>query len=142
MQMQARLPKADRKSLHQVVLTGGIRNLYTNCSWTVARKSLVAVGGMGGYDQIKLCAMDCGVEDSVLTHAGCGLAAGVTATVCEQIVQGISGWRGVGSGSLSARKIFVIGFVPSFCRLGPQTSFTFVFLEQLRLNFGLEIIQK
>ena len=85
MQMQARLPKDDRKSLHQVVLTGGIRNLYTNCGWTVARTSLVAVGGMGGYDQIKLCAVDCGVEDSAITHACCGLAAGVTATVCEQI---------------------------------------------------------
>ena len=113
-----------------------MRKFNTIHGWRVARTSFVAVGGMGGYDQIKLCAMDCEVEDSVITHAYCGLAAGVTATVCEQIVQGMR--RGMGSG----RKLFFFGFVPSFCRLGPQTSFTFVFLEQLRLNFGLEIIQK
>ena len=31
---------------------------------------------------------------------------------------------------------FYKGFVPAFVRLGPHTILTFVFLEQLRQNFG------
>lgn len=31
---------------------------------------------------------------------------------------------------------FFKGYVPAFIRLGPHTIFTFLFLEQLRLNFG------
>ena len=31
---------------------------------------------------------------------------------------------------------FFKGFVPAFVRLGPHTILTFVFLEQLRMNFG------
>lgn len=33
-------------------------------------------------------------------------------------------------------KVFTKGFVPAFVRLGPQTILTWIFLEQLRLNFG------
>jgi len=29
------------------------------------------------------------------------------------------------------------GFIPAFIRLGPHTILTFVFLEQLRKNFGI-----
>ena len=32
--------------------------------------------------------------------------------------------------------VFTKGFVPAFVRLGPQTILTWLFLEQLRLNFG------
>ena len=32
--------------------------------------------------------------------------------------------------------VFTKGFVPSFVRLGPQTILTWIFLEQIRLNFG------
>ena len=31
---------------------------------------------------------------------------------------------------------FFKGFIPAFVRLGPHTIFTFIFFEQLRLNFG------
>lgn len=31
---------------------------------------------------------------------------------------------------------FFKGYVPAFVRLAPQTILTFVFLEQIRLNFG------
>lgn len=31
---------------------------------------------------------------------------------------------------------FFKGLFPSFCRIGPQTILLFIFLEQLRLNFG------
>ena len=29
------------------------------------------------------------------------------------------------------------GYIPAFVRLGPHTILTFVFLEQLRKNFGI-----
>ena len=31
---------------------------------------------------------------------------------------------------------FYKGYIPAFVRLGPQTILTFVFFEQLRMNFG------
>jgi len=36
-------------------------------------------------------------------------------------------------------KVFTKGFVPAFVRLGPQTILTWIFLEQLRLNFGKQV---
>ena len=35
--------------------------------------------------------------------------------------------------------VFTKGFVPAFVRLGPQTVLTWIFLEQLRLNFGSRV---
>lgn len=35
---------------------------------------------------------------------------------------------------------FFKGYVPAFVRLAPQTVLTFVFLEQLRLNFGHTVV--
>lgn len=34
---------------------------------------------------------------------------------------------------------FFKGYVPAFIRLAPHTILTFVFLEQLRLNFGTRV---
>lgn len=31
---------------------------------------------------------------------------------------------------------FFKGYIPAFVRLGPHTILTFIFLEQLRINFG------
>jgi dicarboxylate transporter 10 len=33
---------------------------------------------------------------------------------------------------------FFKGYVPAFVRLGPHTILTFIFLEQLRLNLGMD----
>lgn len=35
---------------------------------------------------------------------------------------------------------FFKGYVPAFIRLAPHTILTFVFLEQLRLNFGFAFV--
>ena len=32
--------------------------------------------------------------------------------------------------------LYLQGYIPAFVRLGPQTILTFVFFEQLRMNFG------
>ena len=32
--------------------------------------------------------------------------------------------------------IYFQGFIPAFVRLGPHTILTFMFLEQIRMNFG------
>lgn len=34
---------------------------------------------------------------------------------------------------------FFKGYVPAFIRLAPHTILTFIFLEQLRLNFGISV---
>ena len=35
--------------------------------------------------------------------------------------------------------VFTKGFIPAFARLGPQTILTWIFLEQLRLSFGIRV---
>jgi len=37
---------------------------------------------------------------------------------------------------------FYKGYIPAFVRLGPQTILTFIFFEQLRMNFGFVNEQK
>lgn len=37
---------------------------------------------------------------------------------------------------------FYKGYIPAFVRLGPQTILTFIFFEQLRMNFGFFPEQK
>lgn len=37
---------------------------------------------------------------------------------------------------------FFKGFVPAFLRIGPHTVLLFMFLEQLRLNFGIYLPEK
>ena len=41
--------------------------------------------------------------------------------------------------ALSGPSGFFKGFVPAFVRLGPHTIITFLFFEQLRLNFGVPV---
>lgn len=35
---------------------------------------------------------------------------------------------------------FFKGYIPAFARLAPHTILTFVFLEQLRINFGVDLL--
>nr|CAD7202574.1 unnamed protein product [Timema douglasi] len=51
----------------------------------------------------------------------------------RSIRDGVSRWP---SSKQKSRREVVIGYVPAFVRLGPHTILTFVFLEQLRKNFG------
>jgi dicarboxylate transporter 10 len=37
---------------------------------------------------------------------------------------------------------FFKGYVPAFVRLGPHTILTFIFLEQIRQNFGTDPVPK
>lgn len=37
---------------------------------------------------------------------------------------------------------FFKGYIPAFVRLAPQTILTFIFLEQLRMNFGFFPVQQ
>ena len=37
---------------------------------------------------------------------------------------------------------FFKGYVPAFVRLAPQTILTFVFMEQIRMNFGTKVQKK
>lgn len=58
----------------------------------------------------------------------------------KKTLNNFSPFQGIGQVIIYTAKLgplgFFKGYVPAFVRLGPQTILTFVFLEQLRINFG------
>lgn len=88
-------------------------------------------------------------KDDLITHFTASLAAGAIATTLTQPLdvlktRSMNAKPGEFNGLWDIVKFtaklgplgFFKGYIPAFVRLGPQTIITFVFLEQLRLNFG------
>ena len=154
MQEDARLARGERRNyksilhgLSVLVRTQGVLQLYSGWRWVAAQKSLVAVGGMACYDQIRQVLMAAyNLEDNVSTHFLCGFLAGCTATLVSQPLEATRNFldlrRQSKMSSISVLKVLRLslsGIVPLFLRLGPQTVFTLIFIEQMRLNFGLVV---
>lgn len=89
-------------------------------------------------------------EDNLVTHFTASLAAGAIATTLTQPLdvlktRSMNAKPGEFNGLWDIIKFtarlgplgFFKGYIPAFVRLGPHTIITFVFLEQLRLNFGI-----
>lgn len=88
-------------------------------------------------------------QDNLVTYFTASLSAGAVATTLTQPIDVIktrvmNAKPGEFNGLLDIIKFtasagplgFFKGYIPAFVRLGPQTILTFLFLEQLRLNFG------
>ncbi|CAG2162587.1 unnamed protein product [Oppiella nova] len=112
---------------------------------------------LSSYDQFKYLLMTSApniFEDNLLTHFTCSTLAGAMATTLTQPLDVLktrlmnasaNEYQSVGQciGLLykqSGLMGFFKGYVPAFIRLAPQTILTFVFLEQLRIRFGIRII--
>lgn len=128
----------------------GFPRLFSGASMATSRAVLMTVGQLSFYDQIKQMLIASGVfADNLLTHFMASLAAGAVATTLTQPLDVLktrmmNAKPGEFSGIFDLVKYtaklgpvgFFKGYVPAFVRLAPQTILTFVFLEQLRLNFG------
>lgn len=110
----------------------------------------MTIGQLSFYDQVKLMLINSGYfKDNLTTHFLSSLTAGAIATTLTQPLDVLktramnakpgefnSTWDLVKYTAKLGPMGFYKGYVPAFVRLGPHTILTFVFLEQLRMNFG------
>lgn len=157
MQNDVKLPPDQRRNykhafdgLWKVYRNEGVPRLFGGATMASSRAVLVTVGQLAGYDQIKQLMMLTGVfEDNIVLHLTCSTLAGCLATLLTQPLDVMKTrmmnakpgtYAGVSACAMDIAKNgpigFFKGFIPAFVRLGPHTVFTFIFFEQLRLNFG------
>lgn len=137
--------------LIRVYMQEGYKQLFAGASTTVGRGVLMTVGQIAFYDQIKSMMLKSGYfKDDIGTHFLASVAAGAIATTLTQPLDVIK-TRTMNAKPGEFKNMFDLikytarlgprgffqGYVPAFIRLSPQTILTFVFLEQLRLNFGI-----
>ncbi|VVC93699.1 unnamed protein product [Leptidea sinapis] len=128
----------------------GVLRLWAGSSMACSRAVLMTIGQLSFYDSIKELLLSTPYfEDNVGTHVCSSLFAGGIATTMTQPAdvlktRAMNAKPGEFSGILhlmtsTAKEgplAFFKGYIPAFVRLAPHTILTFVFLEQLRINFG------
>merc|ERR1712106_1156446 len=129
---------------------GGVRTLFSGANWATGRAILMTIGQLCFYDQVKQTLLETPYfQDNLVTHFTSSLAAGAIATTMTRPLdvlktRSMNAKPGEFKSSLDLVKFtakggplaFYKGYIPGFARLGPQTILTFVFFEQLRMNFG------
>lgn len=157
MQNDIKLKPEDRRNyknaidgLLRVYREEGIRRLFSGASTATSRAVLITIGQLSFYDQIKLTLLNTGrFKDDLTTHFISSLSAGAIATTMTQPLdvlktRAMNAKPGEFKNLLHLFKhtakmgplAFYKGYVPAFIRLAPHTILTFVFLEQIRQNFG------
>lgn len=157
MQNDVKLPKNQRRNykhaidgLFRVAREEGFKKLFNGADWASSRAVLVTVGQLCFYDVVKAKLLTTGhFQDNLTTHFTSSLAAGAIATTMTQPLdvlktRAMNSKPGEFKGALdlvtfTAKQgplAFYKGYIPAFVRLGPHTVLTFIFFEQLRMNFG------
>lgn len=156
MQNDIKLPPEKRRNykhaidgLLRVYKEEGPKRLFSGASTATGRAIFMTIGQLSFYDQVKLFLLKAGLGDNTATHFLSSLTAGAIATTLTQPLDVLKTramnakpgeFKGMLDLVLYTAKLgplgFFKGYVPAFVRLAPQTILTFVFLEQLRLNFG------
>ncbi|XP_023029286.1 mitochondrial dicarboxylate carrier isoform X1 [Leptinotarsa decemlineata] len=157
MQNDIKLPKEKRRNykhaidgLVRVYREEGLRRLFSGASTASSRAILMTIGQLSFYDQIKIMLIRSGLfNDNLTAHFLSSLSAGAIATSLTQPLDVLKTrsmnakpgeFKNLGAIIVYTAKLgplgFFKGYIPAFIRLAPQTILTFVFLEQLRLNFG------
>ncbi|KAL3998494.1 Mitochondrial dicarboxylate carrier [Acanthocheilonema viteae] len=157
MQNDMKLSPAERRNykhaidgLFRVMREEGVTKLFNGAAMATSRAVFMTIGQLSFYDQIKQIALASGYfKDTPTTHFGSSFAAASIATVLTQPLDVMKTrmmnakpgqFNSILSCFLYTAKLgpigFFKGFIPAWVRLAPQTILTFIFLEQLRLNFG------
>merc|ERR1719431_861157 len=158
MQNDMKLPADQRRNykhaidgMIRVAKEEGLAKLFNGANWATMRAVLMTIGQLCFYDQIKQTLLDTPYfSDNLVTHFTSSLGAGTIATMMTQPLdvlktRAMNAKPGEFNGALGlitftakqGPQAFYKGFIPAFVRLGPHTILTFIFLEQLRLNFGV-----
>lgn len=157
MQNDIKLPAESRRNykhafdgLIRVYREEGPKRVFSGASTATSRAVLMTVGQLSFYDQVKIFLLNAGFSDNLLTHFLSSLSAGAVATTLTQPLDVLktramnakpgefsSMWHLITYTAKLGPLGFFKGYIPAFVRLGPHTILTFVFLEQLRKNFGI-----
>jgi len=128
----------------------GMAALMRGYEFATLRAGMMTVGQIAMYDVFKESAMKSGLADNIATHFLCGSLAGICGCLYTMPLDVLkSRYMGAKPGQYSGLvhcftdtlktggpPAFFKGFVPAGIRIIPQTILTWVFKEQLRLNFG------
>lgn len=163
MQNDVKLPAESRRNykhvfdgLWRVYRNEGLTKLFSGASMATTRAIMMTVGQLSFYDQIKSLLLDLPYfDDNANTHFVASLSAGAIATTLTQPLDVLKTramnakpgeFANLGALIIHTAKLgplgFFKGYVPAFVRLGPHTVLTFMFLEQLRINFGFFAVEK
>uniref|UniRef100_A0A672FP91 Mitochondrial dicarboxylate carrier n=1 Tax=Salarias fasciatus TaxID=181472 RepID=A0A672FP91_SALFA len=160
MQNDMKLPPEQRRNykhaidgLFRVAREEGVRRLFSGASMASSRGALVTVGQLACYDQAKQLVLGTGIMgDNIMTHFVSSFIAGGCATfLCQpldvlktRLMNSKGEYAGVTHCLRETARLgplaFYKGLVPAGIRLIPHTVLTFIFLEQLRQNFGVRIL--
>ncbi|KHJ45922.1 putative dicarboxylate transporter [Trichuris suis] len=157
MQNDMKLPPEQRRNyknaidgVFRVLREEGITRLFSGATMATCRAILMTVGQLAFYDQFKQMLLSTKMfEDNLVTHFSASLmASGVATTITQpmdvmktRMMNAKPGeFKGILDCFLYTARMgpmgFFKGYIPAFVRLAPQTILTFVFFEQLRMNFG------
>jgi len=157
MQNDVKLPPAQRRNyrhafhgLYRVYTEEGIARLFSGLTFASLRATVMTIGQISIYDEVKLKLLDSDYfDDNVLLHFLSSVVAGGVATVITQPVDVLK-TRQMNAKPGEFNSIFHVfvqtakmgpsaffkGIIPAFARLAPHTVLQFLILEQLRQNFG------
>lgn len=157
MQNDMKLPPEQRRNykhvidgMIKVVKGEGFMTLFNGCTMASIRAVFMTIGQVAMYDQIKQMFIHYKLmSDNPVTHFTSSTIAAAIATTLTQPLDVMKTrmmnakpgeFKGIMDCFMFTLKggpmAFFKGYVPAFVRLAPQTILTFVFFEQLRLNFG------
>ncbi|KAL7057624.1 hypothetical protein AAHC03_017123 [Spirometra sp. Aus1] len=157
MQNDMKIPPAERRNykhaidgLIQVTRKEGVGALFNGVSMTATRAMFMTFGQLAFYDTFKQLLLATGYfNDNPVTHFSASIGAAGIATCMTQpfdvmktrLMNAPPGkYSGLAACGLDVMRTGPLGFfkglVPAFIRLGPHTVLTFIFLEQLKQNFG------
>ncbi|XP_043820129.1 mitochondrial dicarboxylate carrier-like [Dromiciops gliroides] len=135
----------------RIIREEGFSTLFSGATLSSGRGALMTVGQASCYDQIKQLVLSSNSSsDSLSTHVMASFIAGLCATLlCQPLdvlktrMMNAQDYDGIIHCASETAKLgplaFYKGTFPAAIRLIPHTILTFVFLEQLRLNFGIPV---
>ncbi|XP_068920166.1 mitochondrial dicarboxylate carrier-like isoform X2 [Petaurus breviceps papuanus] len=116
----------------RIIQEEGFLTLFSGAPLASGRGALMTVAQASGYDQLKQLVLTLtSFSDSLSTHIIASFIAGLCATLLCQPLDVLK-TRMMNTQDYD-------GTFPAAIRLIPHTILTFVFLEQLRLNYGISV---
>jgi solute carrier family 25 oxoglutarate transporter 11 len=167
MTLDGRLPIAERRNyahifdaLARIVREEGVFKLWRGAIPTATRAMIVNAAQMPTYSQAKQALMSAGLmQQGFLLHAVSSLIAAFVTTAVSlpvdiiktryqnmKVIQGKPEYNGIldiFQRILRQEGLFSFwkGFTPYFSRLGPHTILTFIFIEQLNIQYQQRILK-
>ncbi|WKY14147.1 hypothetical protein Q1695_000026 [Nippostrongylus brasiliensis] len=157
MQNDVKLPPAERRNykhavdgVFRILREEGLARLFGGATMATTRAVFMTIGQLSFYDQIKQMLIESGIaKDNLYTHFTSSFCAASIATMMTQpldvmktrLMNAPPGqFKGIMDCFFYTAKLgpagFFKGFIPAWVRLAPHTVLTFIFFEQLRMNFG------